>query len=168
MSAVRKLEYIYESEMTPLSPQAAVSTEAEVKVVAQPFYVMLATSVLIMALVAATCYLALAVLQRHAEIDRLQLEIFNRQQAINKTEVMVDELYVIRESFMTIEEIESYATENLNMIKPSDQQKVVLAGGTYYELDEHVAFKKITQAPTSDDWWSAGIKMLSAILDFTK
>ncbi len=166
MSAVRKLEYIYETAAP--SPETQRSDAFETTRVAQPLHRMLATVVVVLLLIALTSYLAFAVLQRHVEIDSLQFEIFNRQQAINKTKVMVDELYVIRESYMTIEEIESYATEELSMIKPSDQQKVILTGENYIELDAHVAFKTIPAKTAGANWWSDGIRFLSTKLDFAK
>ncbi len=166
MSAVRKLQYSSEAEWT--SEVSATSVAPTYRKVAQPFYAMLATVILIIGLIAATSYVAFAVLQRHAEIDRLQFEIFNRQQAINKARVMVDELYVIRESYMTIEEIENFATNKLSMVKPSDQQKVVLRGDTYITLDESVAFKTIPTQNVAHSWWAEGLNMLSAKISFSK
>ncbi len=163
MSAVRKLEYIAPVETRTREKQ--VIKEARQIKVAQPKYAILATAVLSLAVIVAASYFFYGLLQRHAEIDRLQIEIFNVQQSINRTEVMIDELYVVRESYMTIEEIETYATENLNMVKPTDQQKVVLFSENYITLDPDIAFKTMPKKSVASNWLADGWQMLNAGVD---
>ncbi len=162
MSAVRKLEYITPKE-TAIQEQH-IAQPQRIKI-AQPKYVILATAIMSIAVIVAVSYFFYALLQRHAEIDRLQIEIFNLQQSIKRTEVMVDELYVIRESYMTIEEIETYATENLKMVKPTDQQKVVLVSENYIPLDPSIAFKQMPDKAATANWVAEGLQMLSASID---
>ncbi len=166
MSAVRKLEYITPRE-TAIQEQQHIAQPKHIKV-AQPKYVILATAIMAIAVIVAVSYFFYALLQRHAEIDRLQIEIFNLQQSINRTEVMVDELYVIRESYMTIEEIENYATEKLNMVKPTDQQKVVLVSENYISLDPSIAFKQMPEKAATANWVVEGLQKLSASVDQIK
>ncbi len=166
MSAVRKLEYIAPQENI-IQPKKVIKKPQQVKV-AQPKHAMLATTVLVLAVVVAAGYFFYALLQRHAEIDRLQLEIFNMQQSINRAEVMIDELYVVRESYMTIEEIESYATEKLNMVKPTDQQKIVLVSENYITLNPDIAFKTMPEKTATANWLADGLQKLSASIDQIK
>ncbi len=163
MSAVRKLEYITPTETAVRENQ--IIKQPQQVIIAQPKYAMLATVALIFAVVLVVSYLCYGLLQRHAEIDRLQLEIFNVQQAINRTEVMVDELYIMRESYMTIEEIETYAIEELNMVKPTDQQKVILTSNSYITLNPAIAFKTMPEKVATSNWLADGWQMLNARVD---
>ncbi len=160
MSAVRKLEYITANQ-TAIQEKQLIKQPEHIKV-AQPKYVILATAIMVIVTIAVVSYFIYALLQRHAEIDRLQIEIFNVQQSINRTEVMIDELYVVRESYMTIEEIETYATEKLNMVKPTDQQKVVLVSEKYIPLDPSIAFKTMPEKAATANWLADRLQMLNA------
>ncbi len=163
MSAVRKLKRVPQIEEKPVVLKSIKTTEP--LVVVQPFQMTLVTITLIAVLVAATSYLGISVLRRNAQIAELQLEIFNTQQDINKATVMIDELYVARESFMTIEEIEKYASEELNMIKPSDQQKVSLRSDNYMTLDPQVAFQTNPPQSSQASWWQDSLQLVSAMVN---
>lgn len=66
------------------------------------------------------------ILGRYVQIHTMQYEIFTAKQDLKNLSKHRDELIVTKESFMTLNELESYATDQLNMIKADEGRKVVV------------------------------------------
>lgn len=81
------------------------------------------------------------IISRYAYINRLQLDIFDKSQIVKQYQEDVHRLTVERESFMTINEIQAYANDELGMILPTEKNKVAIKTSDYYILDKNVAFK---------------------------
>ncbi len=154
MSAVRKIDYYANEVLRDDDGDQAVTFKVVVK--KQPILVRVLSISLALFVSVSMCFMGLIIVKRHAKINQMQLEIFNAKRSIKKTQVMIDELIVKRETFMTIEEVESYATEKLGMIKPSDGNKVIINSNRYVRLDQSIAFKRAPLQAVQDNWSFGG------------
>ena len=67
------------------------------------------------------------ILKRYVDIHRTQGEIFTLKQDIKRLDKKKDELLIHKESEMTLQELEDYAVDYLDMIKASEGYKVVVS-----------------------------------------
>ncbi len=151
MSAVRKLDY-YTSDTVEVDDSRQL-TSIDVVVQKQPLRIRLASMAMALSVAFCLCFMGVVIIKRYAKISQLQIQIFNTKSNIHKTEVIIDELTVKRESFMTIEEVETYATEKLGMVKPSDGNKVILKRSNYVKLDKRISFKKAPVRTVQKNWF---------------
>ncbi len=95
------------------------------------------------------------ILGRYVDIHTIQYEIFTAKQDLNNLKKHRDELIVTKESFMTLDELESYASEQLNMIKADEGRKVVVEMTEVYSTSgllemkdtAEIALTKTTNSP---------------------
>ncbi len=158
MSAVRKLDF-YTNDIVEVDDSRQVRS-IEVIEKKQPLPIRLASMAVALFVSLCLCFMGVIVIKRYAMINQMQIQIFNIKRNIHKNEVMMDELIVKRESFMTIEEVESYATETLGMVKPSDGNKVILNSARYVKLDQSISFKKVRTRTVQKNWLFGGFAEL--------
>lgn len=142
MSAVKKLRYDYRE--VP-APAARPKVNRRTKTLKQPWYARLSVALLMMMIVLVFAGFSSMILYRLAYIHQVQMEIFDIKQTIKHQEKVIDELIVKKESFMTIKEIEHYATEQLEMVKPNEHNKIIISAEKYAVLDKDIAFKPLPQ-----------------------
>lgn len=128
MAALREQDYFDYAEIavvkapkqplgkTPLKRESALSN------ILERMLVFLVVMTLVSLLVGSCTY----ILKRYVEIHRTQSEIFTLKQEIKRLDKTIDELLITKESEMTLEELEYYATEYLDMVKVSESYKVVV------------------------------------------
>lgn len=142
MSAVKKLRYEY---LEAPAPAVQPKVNKRPKTVKQPWYARLSVALLMMTIVLVFAGFSSMILYRLAYIHQMQMEIFDIKQTIKHQEKVIDELVVKKESFMTIKEIEHYATEQLDMVKPNEHNKIIISAENYAVLDKSIAFKPLPQ-----------------------
>ncbi len=86
--------------------------------------------------------LAVIMISNYAEINRLQVAIFDAQQEVNSYRKQIDTININQNATFSMNELKEFATTELGMVVASDKNEIVITVNEQFILDKNVGFKK--------------------------
>ncbi len=159
MSALRQHEYEWYLDAPAEGAPKTQAAKKKTKVNSRQLFLQMAIErMLIFLVVISIIATAVAgctfILMRYVEIHRIQGNIYTQKQTIKSLDKKRDELLIQKESEMTLEELEDYASNYLGMIKATEGYKVVVSESYHVVANDLIkpgdADEHLLQKPSDD------------------